>query len=680
MIASPEAAGVINVTTAGRTIAVSAVLASLFVAPSAAQPVARRAVPRPVAVAGGAAAFSGPAALHITRARPVSFRSYYVMTDGGGYRWDFKYYGSIYRGTNNAFSGAMYCHVNGANFQTPNYAGWVNKTGDEIEMGPCSRSGLIVHRRIKVYKTLPLARWLDIFQNPSSAQITVSVRMYTRTSSTIKRTLTSTGRTSFGDKDFAFITQTTSTSAPLALHVVSSKGAKLRPSVQIQSNRIYVNYRLTVPPKKAVVLCHFESQNRSLLAHQKLMKSFPSGRLLGDLPGTMRQLIVNMRVLGGYAGVDLERMKRADTVIVHGAGPLYGTIANTSFTLQAIIGPLELPADRVIGMVTGTGRTVRFALADGQVITSEMPTETVNIELSTGGTLRIPFSRIRQWSYRISTARPAEVGFAGPYVRLRTGDHLLIDPTSPRLSFRTRHGRVDLDHKALLRVTMDNPNNAVHKAQFLNGSSLAGFVEPQVLNLKLRSGRMLKIRRDLVDEIAFGQEEKPGPALSGLRLTNEDELFGRLVVGDIELISEFGKVRVKPANIKAAAFSRQRVGFATLKLWDGSEVHGKVGTTPLAFQIIPGPTLRINPLQFTLLRRNRALPPAHVVAQARKLIKQLGHDDYTVRKTATETLMKMGKGIEPILAEHIKITEDPEIRQRLAELIGTPASGPPERQ
>ena len=677
-MATPEAA-VMNVGISGRTIIAAAMLVSLFAVPSVAQPVARRAMPPPVPTVAGGAAFTGPAALHIRRAKPVSFRSYYVMTDGGGYRWDLQYYGNIYKGTNSAFSGAMYCHINGSNFQTPNYAGWVNKTGDEVELGPYSRNGLTVYRRIKVYKKLPLARWLDVFHNPSSAQITVSVRMYIRTSSTIKKTLTNTGRTSFGDKDFAFITQTSNTNAPLALHVVSSKGAKLRPSVQIQSNRIYINYRLTVPPKQAVVLCHFESQNRSQAAHQKLMKSFPTGRLLGDLPGTMRQLIVNMRALGGYAGVDLERMKRADAVIVDGAGPLYGTITNKSFSVQTIIGPLKLPADRVIGMVAGTGRTVRFALAGGQVITSKMPTETVDIELPTGGTLRIPFSRISQWSYRLSTARPAKVGFAGPYVRLRTGDHLLIDPTSPRLSLRTRHGRVDLDHKALLRVTMDNPSNAVHKVQFLNGSSLAGFVEPQVLKLKLRFGRMLKIRRDLVDEIGFGPEEKPGPNLSGLRLTNEDELFGRLVVGDIELISEFGKVRVKPSNIKAAAFSRQRVGFATLKLWDGSEVHGKVGTAPLAFQIIPGPTLRINPLQFTVLTRRQALPPAHVVAKARKLIRELGHDDYKVRKAATEKLMKMGKGIAPILVEHLKTT-DPEIRQRLEEIIGTPVGGPLERQ
>ena len=262
----------------------------------------------------------------------------------------------------------------------------------------------------------------------------------------------------------------------------------------VQSNQINVNYSLTVPPKKTVVLCHFESQNRSVTEHQKLMKNFPTYRLLSDLPGAVRQLIVNMRALGGYAGVDLERMETTDSVIIDGGGPLYGKIVNTSFKLQTIMGSIEVPARRVVGMAAGTTTGVRLALTDGQVISDATSDETLDLELPTGGVLKIPFSRIRQWSYRLSAQRPDAVGFAGPYVRLRTGDHLLIDPASANLSIRTKHGTVKLDHKAMLRVAMDNPGNAVHQAFFLNGSHLAGFIEPDTLALKLTFDRTLTVR------------------------------------------------------------------------------------------------------------------------------------------------------------------------------------------
>jgi len=663
-----------STTISRKTITPAAVVAVLLCLGASAGAEELIMVANPTGTATGA--LPGPAALHIKRARAIALRSYHIMTDGGGYRWDFKYNGGVYRGTNNAYAGAMYCQINGSSFRAPNYAGWVNNTGDEIEMGPYTGHGLQVCRRVKVYKKLPLARWLDSFHNPSASPITVSIRLYSSMTYPISKTLTNTGRSAFGEKDLAFITQTTTAGVPSVLHVVTSKGAKLRPNVTAQSNQVSVTYSLTVPPKKTVVLCHFESQNRSVTEHQKLMKNFPTYRLLSDLPGAVRQLIVNMRALGGYAGVDLERMETTDSVIIAGGGPLYGKIVNTSFKLQTVMGSIEVPAQRVVGMAAGTTTGVRLALTDGQVISGATSDETLGLELPTGGVLKIPFSRIRQWSYRLSAQRPDAVGFAGPYVRLRTGDHLLIDPASANLSIRTKHGTVKLDPKAMLRVVMDNPGNAVHQAFFLNGSHLAGFVEPGKLALKLTFDRTLTVRRDMVTELVFAPEEKPGTNLSGLALTNEDELFGHLVDTDVEIVSEFGTVRIKPSNIKAAAFSRKRVGFVTLQLWDGSQVQGMIGADPLAFQVIPGPTLRINPLQFAILKRNNALPPAQVVAEARRLVKQLGDDDYKVRKAATEKLMKMGKGITPILTEHLKTT-DPEVRQRLEEIIENLGVGKP---
>jgi len=650
-----------------RTVTTAAMATLLLCSAAFAQFAEARIMLQPDGVTGGGP-MPGPAALHIKRARAISLRGYHIMTDGGGYRWDLQYYGNVYQGTSNAYSGAMYCHINGSNFQAPNYQGWVNKAGDEVEMGPHNRNGLLICRRVKVYKKMPLARWLDSFHNPTSAPITVSIRMYICTNHQINKTITNTGRSAFGEKDFAFITQTSNTNSPSILHVVTSKGAKLRPSVTVQSNQVYINYSLTVPPKKTAVLCHFESQNRNVSDHQKLMKNFPAYRLLSDLPGAMRQLIVNMRVLGGYAGVDLERMEMTDSITIDGAGPLYGKIVNTAFKLSTIMGPIEIPAQRVVGMAAGNTSGVRVALTDGQVVSADTPADTLNLELPTGGTLKIPFSRIKQWSYRLSSERPDASGFAGPYVRLRTGDHLLIDPASANLSIRTRHGMVKLDHKAVLRVVMDNPGNAVHQAVFLNGSHLGGFVEPAQLNLKLKFDRTLTIRRDMVTELGFAPEDKPGTNLSALTLTNEDELFGHLVDDDVEIASEFGTIKIKPSNIKAAVFSRTRVGFVTLQLWDGSQVEGMIGASPLAFEIIPGPTVRVNPLQFAILTRTNALPPAQVVAEAKKLVSQLGDDDFKVRKAATEKLMKMGKGIAPILTEHLKTT-DPEVRQRLEEII-----------
>ncbi|MDP7288767.1 MAG: hypothetical protein QGH94_12320, partial [Phycisphaerae bacterium] len=341
---------------------------------------------------GGESIQAASGELHIKRAKAISFNSgYYILTDGGGYRWDFQYYGNVYSGTNYAYSGGMYCQINGSNFQAPGNAGWVNKAGDEIEMGPLARNGLTISRRVKVYKDRPMARWLEIFENPTSAPITMQIAMYTCTNYSIQQTVTSSGGSAFGEKDMGFRVRTQGNNSPPTLHMVSSKRAKIRPTVSIQSNQIYVRYSLTVPAKKTSILCHFESQNRDAAEHDKLMKKFPSYKLLKDLPGSVRSMIVNMNAGGGIGGVDLDRSESADAVMLKSGDPIFGEIKNKSFKIQTLLGELDLPANRIIGMAGGPTRSVRFVLLDGQVVSGHLADPVLQLDLDGGGLLRIPF-------------------------------------------------------------------------------------------------------------------------------------------------------------------------------------------------------------------------------------------------------------------------------------------------
>ena len=146
--------------------------------------------------------------LHIKQASTVNFRSssYHVMTDSGGGRWDIQKYGSVYRGTSYSYSGGMYLQVGGTNFQAPNYQGWKNKEG-ELELGPWGRNNLVIYRRIKAYKDHPLARWLDILENPTSAAIKVQVSIYTNVRYSVSQSKTNSGGRTFGAKDWAIWTK-----------------------------------------------------------------------------------------------------------------------------------------------------------------------------------------------------------------------------------------------------------------------------------------------------------------------------------------------------------------------------------------------------------------------------------------------------------------------------------------
>jgi len=613
----------------------------------------------------------GTRGLHLPRDKPVSFN--YVRTDGGGFRWDFQYYGTVTQGTNHAYGGGLYCQVSGSNVQAPDRQGYANQNGDEIEIGPFSTSGLNVSRRIKVYEDRPLARWLDIFENPTGQPITVPVQIYTHINYGIGRTKTSSGGESFGEKDWAFITETRGgNNIPSLLHVVCGDRSKFRPQVQMSSNsEIYVRWQLTVPAGGTVILCYFESQSQSVEAHEKLMSKFRIFDLVKDLPPGVRKMIVNFPVGSGFGDIDIDRSETSDTIILTNRDPMYGKIVNKAFVLKTFYGDVTLPAEKVIGMVpiAEDAGAARVLMVDGQMISGRVSEPTISMEMpSGGGTLNVPLQRIKQWSYQISKDRPAEVAFSGPVAILRTGDRLVFDTAAVKFTFLTQHGSVPVAGKDLLEVALDNAPNAVHRAVFLNGSRLGGFLEPEKLDLTLKIGPKMTVRRDLISKIIFSEDDKPAKNLTQIVLSNDDELFGELTDKTLVVATEFGSRKVEPRNIRAMTFSPAQIGAACMQLWDGSVHRGILQQEQLSFTIQPGPELKLYIGQIKGITRSEALPPEEVTARLERLVAQLGAESHKDREAATEALIKRGADIVPLLKGHLE-NQDPEIRQRIEEII-----------
>jgi hypothetical protein len=632
-----------------------------------------------------------PDEVHLKNNGSVSFsRGYHVMNDGGGYKWDLQSYGCVYRGATYAYSGGMYCHINGSNVQAVNNAGWRNKVGDEIEIGPCNRAGLTVFRRIKVYKDRPLARWLEILENRGTTDITVSVQIYTRTRYSVSKTLTSSGKASFGPNDYAFRTTTSSSNGIPTLHVVTSKGAKLRPSVQIQGSTIYTRYNgLVVPAGKTVVLCHFESQHRDAAIHSKMMSKFPTHELMKDLPMAVRVRILNMKVSSSFGGVDLERIDTADNVVLKTDDPIVGEIRNESFKLSTIVGPLHLKTDELVGMASGPDGVLRFAMLDGQVISGTSPGGKLDVSLGASGLLHIPLEKISQWSYRISQERPDEVKPLGPNLVLASGDHLALDDSSglPRLAFQWACGRVDLDGSALREISTTSPGSGKFKAVFLNGTSISGSLvvsQLETLGFDVKMGGEIQVKPQQIAAVRFADRGSHDGTLSVVQIQGGDKLLGELTDETFVLKTAYGEARINVSQIKSLAFKAGSPDQATVNKWDGSTMKGKLNVSEIGFAVTQGDRWGLPIGKIVSITCPQAMPPKAMRVKIKKLIAQLGADDYKDRQAASKALVGIGKGIISLLKPHLT-SDDPEIRQRIEDVleqlgvkapVSAPVSGP----
>jgi hypothetical protein len=665
---------------------VAAASAWLLCAAAQGQPFGgRQRGPMPSDAAGPPEPVKGePAGLHIPQGKTINFE--YNMTDGGGSVWNLQPYGCVGSGNNNAYSGGMYLHINGNNVVARGQ-GWSNEAGDEVEIGPMPGrvvAGLQIYRRIKVYKDASLARWVDIFQNTSSQPVTFSARIYTNFNWQMGRMITNSGGATFGEKDWAMVTETGAgqgNNIPSTMHIVGDKKSKLRPRVMAQNNTLTYDYTLTVPAGGTTLLCHFESQNQSVDALTKDMQDFKAAKYLKDLSSRARSLIANFPGGGGPGEVELERSESADTVILAEEDPIYGTVQNESYSLQTLLGALTLPAEKVVGMASSPGEedAVRFVLTDGEVISGRSPGTKITLGLPSGGQLEIPLAKIKSWSYRISKKRPDEFAATGPAVMLRTGDQLAFDPQGTKLTLRTRYGPVDLKADELLEVVLDNPANGVHRAVFLNGSHLAGLLEPDKIALTLKLGQKLEVPRDMITRVRFAAEEKADDGLCQAVLSNEDELWGTLLDANLTLTTQYGAVDLQPNSIKTFSFTASQPGRVAVVLWDGSVLRGQLKQEELEYRLQPGPTLKLPVAQIVSIARSKILPPDDIRKKVEKAVGMLGAESFKDRQTATDDLIKMGPAIVPLLQKYLS-DGDPEVRQRLGEVmekLGSKGAPPP---
>ncbi len=606
--------------------------------------------------------------LHIPQKRQVNFTSY--LNDGAGYRWDVQYYLNIGQGTDNVYSGGLYCRVQGGNVSSDG-RGWMNQAGDEIEIGPHSRGNCAIYRRCKVYRDVGLARWLDIFVNNTQAAQTVPVQIYTNTQSVAASTITSSGAGSFGPKDWAFITEHEA-GRPSLLHIVNSPRSKLRARVTVRDNVICYDYALKLPPGGTAVLCYFEGQGRSRAELQQRLKAFRPAAALKDLSPEVRKLIVNFQVGDELEEVELDRLGTSDAVRLKNGDSIFGRIVNEKFTLEAFYGTLELPAEKVVGFVQVAGQEelVRAVLLGGQVLTGSLRDATLRFSLPTGGDLSIPFSRIRECSYCISKDKPEDVALSDPLIVLRTGDRLAFEMDALQLSFQTRHGTIGLAGKDLAEIRLYHGEGGVHRAMFRNGSKLAGLLEPEKIVLPLKLGPKLTVPRDMVLMVRFAGEVEEKPELSRAKLSNDDDLYGRLADERYDVTTDFGMVTVRPRNIAAMRFDPAEPAHVAVELWDGSTLRGHIQQEALSFALQPGPVLALHVGHVLELDCPAALPPEEIVKQVEKYVAMLSAANYKDREEAQQALERMGPKIAPLLQKHLQ-NIDPEARHRITVILET---------
>jgi len=380
-----------------------------------------------------------------------------------------------------------------------------------------------------------------------------------------------------------------------------------------------------------------------------------------------------VKIYGRSGGIPLvTRLALADRIEVNNGNVLLGTIKNRSYTVTTSYGKIEVSARRVVGIVPTQDKPTRVRLVqtDSQVIVGTMADQTVQLSLPAGSTLDVPPASIRQLSYRVSKDRPAGFTASQPVVLLRSGDRLIWTECRSNLQLAGPWGTVDLPLKSLQRVERTDMEGRGHRAWFPGGTVLAGTLGPKKLTLKLKAVPELKIASKDVRLIALPTKAPTSfePAAAVL-LHDGSRLLGRLEHETLALRTEFGQVTLYVGDLKTLTCDAKRAAHVTITTWDGTMLRGQLAAPRLTCRIAPnGPRVSLMTTQIASMTQPLPLLRPKARKTAEELIVRLGSESYKDREAATKELVKMGKGVIPLLKKHLT-SPDPEVRQRIEDII-----------
>ncbi|MHC4983283.1 MAG: hypothetical protein ACYTF6_08975, partial [Planctomycetota bacterium] len=377
------------------------------------------------------------------------------------------------------------------------------------------------------------------------------------------------------------------------------------------------------------------------------------------------------------------RLAPADRVVLSDGNVLLGTLENRSYVLTTSFGKVEIAAEDLAGIVPVKGSSRAWLLLDdGQALSGKLAEPVLHLRLNLGSTLKIPLSAIRECGRRLSEQKPASPAVraspaAAPLmVTLRSGERLMLAGLPEGIRLQTQYGAIPISPKSLLRIDPAYGSVPGHWLTLLNGSRLLGMLMMDEKTLKLQLGPEVKIAPQQFFSLArpgLGGEE-PAPKGQAILLTRSgNKLVGEVANKTLTVRTQFGNVPFPPASAAAVTFEGPRM---SVSLWDGSELTGELAEPAVAFSISgEGPTLKLPAAEVASITRTSPLPPAEIIEKVEKLIAQLGAESFRDREAASETLIKLGKGIAPLLRKHAS-NPDPEVRQRIEHILEKVAPQP----
>jgi hypothetical protein len=546
------------------------------------------------------------------------------------------------------------------------------KTGEVVfENMPCMNT--TITRRIKLDKDGGVARYIDIIKNTQNADQTVQLMIQTNTNYGVNsaQILNDPKRK---DNQMAWVAQTSGNRTVVELY--SGKGTKQPFSIMYQqgNSQVTANMSLAIPAGKEVAVMHLHTTSTDPGSGTKWVQGIKEAQLLKDVPPAIRKLIVNFNNGQSFIGdYEILRGEVFDVAELRTGDQYRGTIKETSYKLSTFYGPVELPVDKVIGLINvGEYRPRQLVVtSDGEIFGGKLEKETIAIELSSGQVTQVPLAQISRLGYRKRPGEPEEWTFDRPIVLMRSGDRMGVQMPAFDIDVATRYGQLKLKPQSIAAIAFANDEHGIHQVLLSDGSKFAGLVTADKFDMKLSTGGRdtpVMFPGSAIARIQLNAKvEEPDENTPTLALTNEDQLVG-VLAGKLKLETAFDTLNLEAAQIKTLRHTKGSVQDVQVTLWDETTVSGQLTDTELTCNLRCGVSMRVPVALVEEYNQPAPQPSDALIKKVKDVVAQLNADDWKARDRAETQLVGMGPSILGTLKQ-LRNDQTPEAQQRIDSVV-----------
>ena len=563
--------------------------------------------------------------------------------------------------------------VNGAQPQMNNNVARLDNETGEVVFENMQVQNFAVTRRVLVDKEINFVRYIDLVKNNTAQEQTVTIQVSSNFNYGLQNGQAVADPKRKG-QHVAWVGQTHANGMAV-IEVMAGKGSKLAPSVngQVNNNNAMSRFQVPIKPGKEVAILHLHGTAASFDAGVEAALGVKEKDLLKSIPREIRKLIVNVAATESFVTeVEVLRGDLLDVVELKTGDQFKGTLKEASFALDTFYGPVELPVDRVVGLMNaGKFRPRQLVVTgDGQIFGGTLKKQTIDLQLSSGQVTQIPLQQVARVGYRRRDGEPEEWTFDKPLVLMRSGERVVVRMPAKPIEAVTRYGRVLLKPETVAAVLLQAEEHGVHEFHLTDGSRFAGLLAADQLDMVLDAPgaggaeQAVKFPTSGVARIQLvGKVAEQDDATPTLDLTNDETLVGT-IEGKLELATAFDTISVNAAEIKSLTQLPGGAADVSVTLWDGTSLSGQVQGPGLTVALASGGSMQVPLGMVVNYQQPQPQPSTQMIEKIREVIADLNADDWKKRDRAQGTLVNMGPVASGTLKK-LRESQPPEAQQRI---------------